>query len=86
MMRGDVPADYGGRDGYGLETRVLNGVRLFGHQGGAPGVSNQVDFYPDLGYVFVVLGNSDASGAQEIAGRARAVISVSPSLARPRRQ
>jgi CubicO group peptidase (beta-lactamase class C family) len=83
VMTGHVPADYGGRDGYGLETRVLNGVRIFGHQGGAPGVANQVDFYPDLGYVFVVVGNSDANGAQEIARRARAVISASTSLAKP---
>ena len=80
VMTGYVPAEYGGRHGYGLETRVLNGVRILGHQGGAPGVSNQVDFYPDLGYVFVVLGNNDAGGAQEIANGVRAVIAASPLL------
>jgi CubicO group peptidase (beta-lactamase class C family) len=74
VMTGVVPADYGGRDGYGFETRVVNGVRIVGHQGGAPGVSNQVDFYPDLGYVMIVLGNSDASGAQEIAKQVRTTI------------
>jgi hypothetical protein len=33
-----------------------------------------VDVYPDLGYILVVLGNSDADGAQEIAIRVRAMI------------
>ncbi len=75
---GYVTADYGGREGYGFETRVMNKVRIFGHQGAAPGLSNQVDVYPDLGYVLVVLGNSDADGAQEIAKRVRAVITASP--------
>jgi D-alanyl-D-alanine carboxypeptidase len=74
VMNGYVPADYGGREGYGFETRVLNRIRILGHQGGAPGVSNQVDFYPDLGYVLVVLGNSDGGSTQEIAQRARAII------------
>jgi CubicO group peptidase (beta-lactamase class C family) len=74
MMTGYVPTAYGGRHGLGLETRVINNVRVAGHQGGAPGVSTQVDFYPDLGYVFVVLGNTDARGAQELAARSRAAI------------
>jgi hypothetical protein len=78
VMNGYVPADYGGRDGYGFETRVVNRIRILGHQGGAPGVSNQVDFYPDLGYVLVVLGNSDGTGTQEIAKRVRAVVTGSP--------
>jgi D-alanyl-D-alanine carboxypeptidase len=75
---GYVAADYGGREGYGFETRVMNKVRILGHQGAAPGVSNQVDVYPDLGYVLVVLGNSDADGTQNIAARVRAVITASP--------
>ena len=56
----------------------MNRVRILGHQGASPGVSNQVDVYPDLGYVLVVLGNSDANGTQEIAKRVRAVITASP--------
>jgi CubicO group peptidase (beta-lactamase class C family) len=77
VMNGYVSADYGGREGYGFETRVLNRVRILGHQGGAAGVSNQVDFYPDLGYVLVVLGNSDGSGTQEITKLVRAAITAS---------
>jgi CubicO group peptidase (beta-lactamase class C family) len=74
---GYVTADYGGREAYGFETRVMNKVRIFGHQGAAPGLANQVDVYPDLGYVLVVLGNSDAAGTQEIAKRVRTVITGS---------
>jgi CubicO group peptidase (beta-lactamase class C family) len=77
VMTGLVPADYDGQHGYGFETRIINGIRIVGHQGGAPGLSNQVDFYPDLDYVMVVLGNTDASGAQAIANHIRTIITKS---------
>ena len=77
MLTGRVAADYGGRHGYGFETREVNGVRIVGHRGGFPGIANQVDIYPDLGYVFVVLGNSDAGGAQELAGMTRTAMATS---------
>jgi CubicO group peptidase (beta-lactamase class C family) len=77
VMNGYVTADYGGREGYGFETRVMNRIRILGHQGGAAGVSNQLDFYPDLGYVLVVLGNCDGSGTQEIAKHVRSVLTSS---------
>lgn len=35
------------------------GHRKHGHNGGAPGISADFGFYPDLGYTFVVLSNSD---------------------------
>lgn len=84
VMKGYVPAEYGGRHGYGLETRLLNGIRILGHRGGFARISNQVDFYPDLGYVLVILGNSDASGTEEIANHVRTLITGSPVLSRPR--
>ena len=80
---GYVAADYGGREGYGFETRVVNKVRILGHRGAAPGLSNQVDIYPDLGYVLVILGNSDADGAQDIATRVRALITGSATVPAP---
>jgi D-alanyl-D-alanine carboxypeptidase len=80
IITGIVPADYGGRDGYGFETRVVNGIRVAGHRGGAPGVTNQVEFYPDLGYVTVVLGNTDGGGAWEITKHVQTVIANSSSL------
>jgi CubicO group peptidase (beta-lactamase class C family) len=84
VLKGYVLREDGGSDGYGIETRLMNGVRIAGHQGGMPGVANQVDFYPDLGYVLVVLGNTDASGTEEIAKRVRAMIANSPALAQRR--
>jgi CubicO group peptidase (beta-lactamase class C family) len=80
IVIGILPAEYGGRDGLGFETRVANGVRVAGHRGAAPGVTNQVEFYPDLGYVTVVLGNTDSGGAWEIAKHVHAVIAGSSSL------
>lgn len=77
VMRGYVPTGYGGRDGYGFETLLLNGVRIVGHRGGFTGISNQVDFYPDVGYVLVVLGNTDAGSTEAIVNRVRGLITGS---------
>ena len=68
--------EYPGHDGYGFETRLVGGVRIAGHRGGFSGINNRVEFYPDLGYVLVVLGNSDANGAEVIADHARKRISL----------
>ena len=85
VMIGVIPADYDGRDGYGFETRHYDGrVRIVGHRGGFTGITNQVEFYPDLGYVLVVLGNSDPSGAESLANRVRILIGESPVLSRER--
>ena len=81
-MTGYIATEYGGKDGYGLETRNWNGVRIVGHGGGFTGVSNQVDIYPDLEYVLVVLGNSDASGTEALANRLRGLLASSPALSR----
>lgn len=79
VLNGYINADYGGRDGYGFETRLVNGVKIAGHRGSLAGSSNQVEFYPDLGYVLVVLGNTD-SGTEAIAAHARALLtSAAPS-------
>ena len=32
VLTGEIEADYGGRDGYGFETRAINGVRMAGHR------------------------------------------------------
>ena len=76
VLTGYIDADYGGRDGFGFETRVVNGVKIAGHRGALAGSSNQVEFYPDLGYVLVVLGNTD-SGTEAIAAHARALLTSS---------
>ena len=76
VLTGYKDGDYGGRDGYGFETRVINGVKIAGHRGSLAGSSNQVEFYPDLGYVMVVLGNTD-SGTEAIAAHVRALLTSS---------
>lgn len=49
-----------------IRALLVNGVNIAGHRGALAGSSNQVEFYPDLGYVLVVLGNTD-SGTDAIA-------------------
>jgi hypothetical protein len=79
MLTGVIDADYGGRDGYGFETRLVNGVKIAGHRGSLAGSANQVEFYPDLGYVLVVLGNTDG-GTEAIATHVRGLLtSTAPS-------
>lgn len=45
--------------GYGFGETYKNNIRIIGHNGGAPGVSGQIDIYPDLGYTVIVLSNYD---------------------------
>ncbi|MBV8363799.1 MAG: beta-lactamase family protein [Candidatus Eremiobacteraeota bacterium] len=45
--------------GFGMEERVVNGVRIVGHSGGGPGIQDIVDMYPDSGYVVCILTNLD---------------------------
>jgi D-alanyl-D-alanine carboxypeptidase len=79
VLTGYIEADYGGRDGFGFETRLVNGIKIAGHRGSLAGSSNQVEFYPDLGYVLVVLGNTD-NGTEAIAAHVRALLtSAAPS-------
>jgi CubicO group peptidase (beta-lactamase class C family) len=65
ILTGAIDAEYGGRHGYGFETRQINGINAVGHHGALAGSSNHVEFYPDLGYVLVILGNTD-SGTEDI--------------------
>ena len=76
VLTGYIEADYGGRDGLGFETRLVNGVKIAGHRGSFAGSSNQVEFYPDLGYVLVILGNTDG-GTEAIAAHVRALLTSS---------
>jgi D-alanyl-D-alanine carboxypeptidase len=52
---------------YGFEQFVRpDGVRFFGHGGGAPGINGGLDVYPDSGYVVTVLANMDGPAARNI--------------------
>ena len=76
VLTGYIDAEYGGRHGYGFETRQINGIKMAGHHGALAGSSNHVEFYPDLGYILVILGNTD-SGTEAITERARSLITSS---------
>lgn len=52
---------------YGFFDQLDNGIRRFGHSGGAPGINSTLRIYPTSGYVVVVMGNFDPSAADRIA-------------------
>ena len=55
-----------GSYGLGFMERDFNGVRAFGHGGGAPGMNGELLIFPS-GYVVVVLANMDPPAATEVA-------------------
>lgn len=52
---------------YGFEDRRVNGKRVIGHGGGAPGMNAELRIIPELGYVIVVLTNYDPPFASFLA-------------------
>lgn len=52
---------------YGFEDHLENGVRWFGHSGGAPGINSTLRIYPKSGYIIAVMGNFDSPAADRIA-------------------
>jgi CubicO group peptidase (beta-lactamase class C family) len=60
--------------GYGLEIQTVKGTRVVGHGGGGPGISAQLDIYPDEGYTVVVLSRRPGNTAQRVANRLRELI------------
>jgi hypothetical protein len=55
----------GSPDGYalGFLDTYVDGVRSFGHSGGAPGMSSELKIYPKSTYVVSVLSNLDPPAA-----------------------
>jgi CubicO group peptidase (beta-lactamase class C family) len=43
--------------GYGVENLIVNNQRVFGHPGGGPGASTDLNVYPGVGWTAAVLGN-----------------------------
>ena len=52
---------------YGFGSSDINGVRCFGHNGGAPGMNGDLEVCPANGYVVVVLANVDPPAASRLA-------------------
>jgi D-alanyl-D-alanine carboxypeptidase len=63
---GGVPDDEA-RYAYGFLDEQQNGVRCFGHDGGAPGMNGALQICPGPGYTVIVLANMDPPAAQGIA-------------------
>ena len=59
LWRDRPPNDYGA----GFTVSQSAAGRVIGHDGVFPGISSQLDIYPDRGWVVVVLGNQDAASA-----------------------
>src|SRR5262245_29143984 len=68
-----IPGPGGVKTGYGFTDATMNGVRIVGHGGGAPGVAAAVDIYPDLDYIVVVLANYDG-GVTQVQNRSREML------------
>ncbi len=66
LLSGKVSQGQGFSYAYLFGDEMGNGHRHVGHNGGAPGVSAEFCFYPDLGYTAVVLSNYDNVAATVI--------------------
>jgi hypothetical protein len=66
LTTGKIETTHRSHYAYGFENRTINGVRCFGHSGGAIGMSANLEFCPDVGYVVVVLANLDPPAAGRI--------------------
>lgn len=67
--------------GFGEANR--SGVRIVGHNGGAPGVSTEFDMYPSLGYDVVVLSNYDPPAATAVIMKVREILVGAGVIAQP---
>jgi len=67
LTTGKVEAGPGGKYAYGFIDRTDNGLRCFGHGGGAPGMNGDLEICQD-GYVAVALANMDPPAAQNVTG------------------
>ena len=65
LTTGHVPTPQG-RYGYGFADREINGLRCFGHGGGAPGMNGDLEICPRSGYVIAALANLDPPAAARV--------------------
>jgi CubicO group peptidase (beta-lactamase class C family) len=63
-----------GKYGYGFSEEILNGKRIFGHNGGAPGVAADMSIFPESGHVAVVLMNYDPELMPPVVNQIRELI------------
>jgi len=66
ITTGKVDVPFGGKYAYGFSESMVDGKRVIGHNGGAPGVNANLDIYWDSGYTVVVLANLDPPIAENV--------------------
>jgi CubicO group peptidase (beta-lactamase class C family) len=66
LTTGKAETPGGGKYAYGFDERIDQGIRSFGHGGGAPGMNGDLRIYPRSGYVIAVLSNVDPPAAARI--------------------
>ena len=66
LTTGTVDAPGGQKYAYGFGDFRSDGVRFFGHSGGAPGMNGDLRIYPESGYTVVALANMDPPAAGRI--------------------
>lgn len=59
---------------YGFGDEAVNGKRVFGHNGGAPGIASDLSMYPESGYTTVVLTNYDPPLMMPVVRRIREML------------
>jgi D-alanyl-D-alanine carboxypeptidase len=70
LTTGHVDTPRGEKYAYGFMDDREDGVRWFGHGGGAPGMNGDLRIYPESGYAIAVLANLDPPAAERIANYA----------------
>ena len=65
LTTGKVDA-HGARYAFGFEDQMINGIRCFGHGGGAPGMNGDLEICPGPAYVVAVLSNLDPPAASQV--------------------
>jgi CubicO group peptidase (beta-lactamase class C family) len=66
LTTGKVDDTRGARYAFGFEDQVINGIRCFGHGGGAPGMNGDLEICPSPAYVVAILSNLDPPAAGRI--------------------
>lgn len=59
LTTGKVDMGRGSKYGYGFGEQQMNGHRIYGHNGGAPGIGSDLSIFEEPGYVAVVMTNYD---------------------------
>ncbi len=60
LLKGKVDREANVKYAYGFGDSMIAGHRMVGHSGGAEGICSFLNIYPELGYTFVVLSNTDS--------------------------